>query len=222
MGLKKLTLSLALVAVSVFAFGGIMLPTKVQAEEDPQLTSILTTAAVEVEGVTIDELFDFTTDLRNDYLYWGDAVAGTELIQEGWRGIASAGTQYEQQGEWVGYPFHNIIEVSEGKQHGMRRYIIFHSESVIVDGLEYNATYQFEKTWNGARFIVTAVSTSYGITEDQMIAWHDLALTNYLNLFGGEGEILWNYSLEIDSPTIPERLTWYRFIILKYWGDWVW
>lgn len=145
------------------------------------------------------------------------------MLQEGRRGIPSAGTKYEQQGEWVGFPYHNIINVTEGLQNGQRRHILFDSDSIITDGLEYHATYQFVKAspqeGGGAIFIVTAVSTSFGITEPQMIDWHNFALANYLNLFGGNGEILWNYSKEVGTPTIPEKLTLYRLIIWKYFGD---
>jgi hypothetical protein len=158
---------------------------KVKAQEVPPVATAYSSISVTVDNQKYYDLFNFTTELQNDPL-WFPNVGETVLIQEG--GPNLVGRKYIQRSYFNGIPLDSTVEVKSA----MRPFYYYIEGAGPV--ATYKALYTFNPTYTGAgKFTLTTEFTAPGITAEAMTYMLNLAMQNILTHFQSTGTIHMNF-----------------------------
>ncbi len=143
-------------------------------------------SAIEIPGVSQKELFDFITNIENDYK-WYAGVNKTEVITEGSADLI--GRRYVQNGEFNGVAFKNNIEFMATSLGDQTSYISFIGRGF---ALNYTAHYLFETTADGIRFtnISTVSNARFGyLFSDYRALWDEDRASGQISTYLAEAQL---------------------------------
>lgn len=180
--------AMSVVALAMLLQSPLLFTSRASAQELPPVVSARSSISVKVDDVKFHELYNFTTDLHNDTLWFPD-VAETIVINEAPVNTAPVGRVYLQRSYFAGFPLDTRVEVVDNV--GQRYYEI----NGVGMFATYNAKYHFDpvKGGKGGIFTLETVFTAPGITEEGLTYLLTTAMQNILDYYGSEGEITMNY-----------------------------
>lgn len=184
----SLSVNLAVIA-TVAVFSALLSPlvSVVEAQALPPAVTAYSSISVKVNGVSSFELYNFTTDLTNDHL-WFPNVEETVLVQGPTSSYSKKGTQYIQRSYFNGIQLDSTAKVT-GDLTG------FYYELKGVGPIaSYDAYYTFFPGFNGnGTFTLTTKFVSPGITEENLTYLLNTAMQNILDHYNTTGNINMNF-----------------------------
>lgn len=176
--------AVASVMLLSLAFG--FLANKVSAQALPPAVTAYSSITVKVNGVSFRTLYDFTTDLTNDEL-WFPNVEETILVQGPTNPRTKKGTKYIQRSFFNGIQLDSEAVVTRD----VPKY--FYELKGTGPVASYDAYYTFLPVRNGGSFTLTTKFVSPGITEESLTFLLESAMQNILNYYGATGSIKMNF-----------------------------
>lgn len=186
--IKNLSKTLGVVSLSfVFMLVAIISPiARVSAQSLPPSVTAYSSITVKVDGVNFRTLYDFTTDLLNDELWYPGVVATTQ-ISGPTNPPSKVGAKYLQTSIFGGIELFTDIEVKGSIPN------FYHYAVGIGQLARYDAYYTFNPNSNGGSFTLTTKFVSPGITEENLTESLTTAMQNILNYFNTTGTIRMNF-----------------------------
>jgi hypothetical protein len=171
-----LVVSLALVAS--YAVVGVQVA---NAQTMPEKVTVFSKASVNINDITVDELYDFAGNLENDHLYY-PGVVSTVLVQAG-DPVDQTGSVWLQTGDFGGAPFSTYITIEKGKEGKFVRMV---GQSPF---LTYEAMNTFKDTKEGAQFETRSMLTTFGLTTEAQELYIQYSFSLMMAVLGKTGEI---------------------------------
>lgn len=181
---KGLATIACLVALAVTIFSPTSL-VSTKAQLPPTVTAY-SSITVNVNGMSSKTLYDFTTDLQNDEL-WFPNVEETILVQGPTSPFSKKGTKYIQRSFFAGIQLDTDVTVTRDLKN------LYYELKGIGPIASYNAYYTFLPSQNGGKFTLTTKFVSPGITEESLSQLLTLAMQNILNYYNTTGTIKMNF-----------------------------
>ncbi len=188
-GAKTFVKSLGTVLMSgVFVAVAVLSPiaTSVSAQQLPPSVTAYSSITVKVDGVSYKTLYNFTTDLLNDEL-WYPGVAATTLVSGPVNPPSKTGTKYIQTSYYNGIELNSNIEVKGSIPN------FYHFAVGAGPIASYDAYYTFNPNRTGGSFTLTTKFVSPGITEENLTESLTVAMQNILDHFNATGTIRMNF-----------------------------
>lgn len=179
--LKSAVASVMLLSV---AFG--FLASKVSAQALPPAVTAYSSITVKVNGVSYKTLYDFTTDLTNDEL-WFPNVEETVVVNGPTNPYTKKGTKYIQRSFFNGIQLDTEAVVTRDLPK------VYYELKGVGPVASYDAYYTFLPTRNGGSFTLTTKFVSPGITEESLTFLLETAMQNILDYYNTTGSIRLNY-----------------------------
>lgn len=154
----------------------------VTAQAMPPAATAYSSISVKVNGVSANTLYNFTTDLTNDHL-WFPNVEETVIVQGPTSPYSKKGTKYIQRTYFNGIQLDTTAKVT-GDLKGI--YYELEGTGAVAN---YNAYYTFIPGINGGTFTLTTKFVSPGITEENLTYLLNTAMQNILNHYNTTGRI---------------------------------
>lgn len=164
----------------LFLFNG-----NVNAQELPPPVTAYSSISVRVNGVSAANLYNFTTNLENDSL-WFPNVEETEVVTPG--GIFGIGKVYKQISYFNDIPLESTVEVKSALP------TFFYYIEGAGPVANYKALYTFQNaSATDGVFTLTTEFTAPGITTEALTFLLTTAMQNILNHYQTTGTINMNF-----------------------------
>lgn len=182
-----LSINLAII-VAVVAFAAVFSPlvSIVKAQALPPAATAYSSISVKVNGVSASSLYNFTTDLTNDHL-WFPNVEETVVVQGPTSPNSKKGTTYIQRSYFNGIQLDSTAVVTGDIKN------IYYELKGNGPVASYDAYYTFVPTYNGGIFTLTTKFVSPGITEENLTYLLNTAMQNILDHYNTTGQIHMNF-----------------------------
>lgn len=184
---KRMRLSIVFALLAVLFLQTFVAPAGniATAQDLPPAVTAYSSVSVRVDNISFIQLFNFTTNLDNDIL-WFPNVEETQLIHTGPNGQL-AGSVYIQRSYFNGIPLDTTVNVKQAQWP----FLLYSEGSGPI--ASYKALYTFTPSLRGGVFTLTTEFVSPGITRDNLSAMLTLAMQNILNYYNTTGKVSINF-----------------------------
>jgi len=180
----------AIATISLIATASPVLFTQLSVKADtlPPVVTAYSSISVKVDGVSFEKLYNFTTDLHNDSL-WFPNVASTLQTQDANKPGSKVGIEYIQVSSFNGIELDTNVKVVGDK----------HPLLFMIEGngpvANYTALYTFtpSREGNAGVFTLTTKFASPGITKEILTFLLTQAMQNIISHFNTTGEVTLHY-----------------------------